>query len=277
MIKSPLNYIGGKYKLLTQILPLFPEHINTYVDLFAGGLDVSINVDAQRVICNDINVYVIDLYRYFQQTSIEDLLRDIEELIAKYKLSKQNREGYNLLREDYNNTHSSLLLFLLICYGFNHQLRFNSKGEFNNPFGVNRSSYNVNIERNLRRMHRAISQFEYYSLNFREFDLDFLEPGDFLYADPPYLISCGSYNDGKRGFEGWSVADDALLMEKMMQLDERGVNFAMSNVVQHKGAINEQLLRWADNFNIHHLNADYSNSNYQSKSSFTDEVLITDY
>lgn len=223
MIKSPLNYIGGKYKLLTQILPLFPEHINTYVDLFAGGLDVSINVDAQRVICNDINVYVIDLYRYFQQTSIEDLLRDIEELIAKYKLSKQNREGYNLLREDYNNTHSSLLLFLLICYGFNHQLRFNSKGEFNNPFGVNRSSYNVNIERNLRRMHRAISQFEYYSLNFREFDLDFLEPGDFLYADPPYLISCGSYNDGKRGFEGWSVADDALLMEKMMQLDERGV------------------------------------------------------
>ena len=46
MMKSPLNYIGGKYRLLPQILPLFPKQINTFVDLFAGGLDVSINVDA---------------------------------------------------------------------------------------------------------------------------------------------------------------------------------------------------------------------------------------
>lgn len=50
MMKSPLNYIGGKYRLLPQILPLFPKQINTFVDLFAGGLDVSINVDALSLI-----------------------------------------------------------------------------------------------------------------------------------------------------------------------------------------------------------------------------------
>lgn len=36
-IKSPLNYIGGKYRLLKQILPLFPANIDTFVDLFSGG------------------------------------------------------------------------------------------------------------------------------------------------------------------------------------------------------------------------------------------------
>ena len=33
-IKSPLNYTGGKFKLLSQIVPLLPQNINTFVDLF---------------------------------------------------------------------------------------------------------------------------------------------------------------------------------------------------------------------------------------------------
>ncbi|MCA6072598.1 MAG: DNA adenine methylase, partial [Endomicrobium sp.] len=39
-IKSPLNYVGGKYKILPQIIPLFPKDINCFVDLFAGGANV---------------------------------------------------------------------------------------------------------------------------------------------------------------------------------------------------------------------------------------------
>lgn len=36
-VKSPLNYTGGKFKLLPQLLEIFPKDINTFVDLFAGG------------------------------------------------------------------------------------------------------------------------------------------------------------------------------------------------------------------------------------------------
>lgn len=277
MIKSPLNYIGGKYRLLPQILPLFPEQINCFVDLFAGGLDVSINVNAEHVICNDINHYVIGLFEYFQHYEIDELINNIHAVIDEYGLSKQNREGYNALREEFNRTHSSLHLFLLICYGFNHQFRFNSNGEFNNPFGINRSSYNTNTERNLRQMHEAIKGFEYHIGNFRQFDLAFMTPGDFLYADPPYLISCGSYNDGKRGFEGWCPNDDLALFEKLDDLNQRGICFALSNVVKHKGQENVGLIDWANNYNIHYLNADYSNSNYQATASETVEVLITNY
>ena len=277
MIKSPLNYIGGKYKLLPQILPLFPEHINTFVDLFAGGLDVSINVKAKHVICNDINNYVIGLFEYFQQYTIEELINNIHGVINEYGLTKQNREGYNALREEFNRTRSSLHLFLLVCYGFNHQFRFNNNGDFNNSFGINRSSYNANTERNLRQLHEAIQGFEYHIGNFKQFDLEFMAPGDFLYADPPYLISCGSYNDGKRGFEGWSPDDDLALFEKLDNLNQRGISFAMSNVTRHKGEVNEPLIAWSNNYNIHYINADYSNSNYQATESETIEVLITNY
>lgn len=277
MIKSPLNYIGGKYKLLPQILPLFPGQINTFVDLFAGGLDVSINVKAEHVICNDINNYVIGLFEYFQHYSIDELINNIHMIIDEYQLTKQNREGYNALREEFNRTRSSLHLFLLVCYGFNHQFRFNSNGDFNNPFGINRSSYNANTEKNLRQLHEAIQGFEYHIGNFRQFDLGFMNPGDFLYADPPYLISCGSYNDGKRGFEGWSPSDDLTLFEKLDSLNQRGISFALSNVTRHKGEENNALIEWANNYNVHYLNADYSNSNYQATESETIEVLITNY
>lgn len=277
MIKSPLNYMGGKYRLLPQILPLFPVHINTFVDLFSGGLDVALNVKANRTICNDINHYVVGLFEYFQQCTIDELLRNIHRKIQEYDLSKQNREAYNALREDYNSTHSSLLLFLLVCYGFNHQFRFNSNGEFNNPFGINRSSYNANTEKNLKLMHSIMQEFEFHKCNFRQLNLDFMGPDDFLYADPPYLISCGSYNDGKRGFNGWGQNDDIALFDKLDGLNHKGVHFALSNVMQHKGRTNDPLIQWAKKYNIHYLNANYSNSNYQATESRTLEVLVTNY
>ena len=61
-LKSPLNYIGGKYKLLPQLTEYFPKNINTFVDLFSGGFNVGINVDSKKTICNDINSFIIDLY-----------------------------------------------------------------------------------------------------------------------------------------------------------------------------------------------------------------------
>ena len=64
LIKSPMNYTGGKYKLLKQILPLFPENIEgRFIDLFCGGLDISINVNScKKILSNDINTKIIEVY-----------------------------------------------------------------------------------------------------------------------------------------------------------------------------------------------------------------------
>lgn len=63
MIQSPLNYTGGKFKLLPQILPLFPGKIDQFVDLFCGGCNVGLNVTANKVIYNDLDENVINLYK----------------------------------------------------------------------------------------------------------------------------------------------------------------------------------------------------------------------
>lgn len=283
-ICSPMNYIGGKYKLLPQILPYLPKNIDTFVDLFCGGCNVGINVNANRIIFNDNLTYLIDLYRLLYTLPEEDILLHIKNRIAEYSLSLTNDAGYKSLRANYNEHRNALDLFVLVAYSFNHQIRFNNSHEFNNPFGKERSSYNRRMEENLIAFIQRLQSIDinFSSNNFDEFDFSQLGSDDFVYCDPPYLISNGSYNDGKRGFTGWSTSEEIRLLSLLDMLNERQIRFALSNVLTHKGVDNNILKEWVkDNkYNIHHLNKNYSNSNYQLKNrdkSTTDEVLITNY
>ena len=149
LIKSPLNYVGGKFKLLPQILPLFPENINTFVDLFAGGFNVGINVKANKVICNDYEKVVINFLKDISKLDSEKALFILKNTIAKYELSKTNEAGFKKIREDYNNGNRSWdMFYAMLTHAFNYQIRFNKNNEYNMPFGKNRSSFNPNLEKN---------------------------------------------------------------------------------------------------------------------------------
>ena len=52
-VKSSIIYSGGKFKLLPQILHLFPNKISTFVDIFCGSLTMSINTKSNKTISND--------------------------------------------------------------------------------------------------------------------------------------------------------------------------------------------------------------------------------
>lgn len=280
-IKSPLNYTGGKYKLLPQIISSFPSECDTFVDLFTGGLNIGINVNAKTIYANDRISYLVELYRVFQNTNTEELITNIKNIIDEYKLSKTNVDGYNRLREDYNNSKDSLKLFVLTCYSFNHQIRFNNSFKFNTSFGKERSSYNNSIEKNLREFCEALQRKNIVltNIDFREFDFSILKEGNMVYCDPPYLITTGTYNDGKRGFGDWKQEEDDALLELLDKLNEHEIKFALSNVFYHKGETNEKLIEWSKKYTIRYLNKTYSNCNYHIKerNAKTVEVLITNY
>ena len=279
--KSPLNYIGGKYKMLPKIIRFFPNQINVMYDLFAGGCDVCTNIAANQIYANDINFFVIDIYRAFQQRTLNELLNEIDEIIARWNLSMTNEKGYIAFRNYYNSIpiekRNPIELYVLVCYSFNYQFRFNNSKGFNNPFGRERSSFNPGMRENLSIFHKKLANIAFSSQNFRDLDLGFLKKGDFLYADPPYRITTASYNDGKRGFEGWKLEDDLALFDLLDQLDRQGVHFALSNVIEHKGKINTELMRWKQKYHTHRINYSYNNSSYQAKNTdqVTREVLIT--
>lgn len=284
MIKSPLNYIGGKRKLLPQILPLFPKDIDTFVDLFAGGCNVGINVDANKVIFNDNLTYLIDMYQSFKNHTVEQVLDHIEGRVIELDLSLTNQEGYLKLREEYNEDRDPLDLFVLTAFSFNHQIRFNNSHKFNNPFGKNRSSFNSNMKKNLLSFLEVIKQdnYQFQSLSYDEFDFTNLSGNDLVYCDPPYLITTGTYNDGKRGFKGWGEHEEDKLLSLLDNLNEKGIRFALSNVLEHKGKENLLLKKWLEDnsYYCHELNHSYANSSYKTtnrKKNSSKEVLITNY
>lgn len=277
-IKSPFNYIGNKHRLLAQILPLFPQKIDTFYDVFCGGLDVSVNIKANRKIANDINYFLIEILEMFKNTDSNELLLSIDNVINKHNLSKGNKDSYYEFRKYYNKNKDPLLLYVLMCYSFNYQFRFNSNHDYNNTAGTNRSSFNENMKNRLTDFTEELYNIEFSNQNFKEFDFSEIKIDDFVYCDPPYRSSVGSYNDGKRGFEGWTVDDDLALFEILDELNDRKIKFALSNVFLNNGLANKELQEWSKKYKVHLLKVNYSNSNYQrNKLGETKEVLITNY
>ena len=291
-IKSPMNYTGGKYKLLHQIEPLFPEDINLFVDLFTGGGNIAVNVKANKIVANDCEENIIGIYQTFQKyDNVDELIGQIEEIIKTYGLTIDNTEAYNKFRNDYNNLKTSqgnyplpissynmdILLYVLICYSFNHQYRFNSKGEFNMPFGKERSQWNENMKNNLINFHRQIKEKDIVFLNkdFRQLKVDKLGINDFVYCDPPYLITCATYNEK----DGWNQECEEDLLNLLDELNTKKIKFALSNVLYSKGKTNDLLIEWSKKYNVHHLDYTYQNCNYHTKdkTNKSDEVLITNY
>ena len=93
------------------------------------------------------------------------------------------------------------------------------------------------------------------------------------------MISNASYNDGKRGFKNWGVNEELQLLKLLDYLNEKGVKFALSNVLTHKGMTNEKLVEWSKKYNLKHIEKTYNNSSYQrkNKDKETQEVLILNY
>lgn len=277
-IKSPLNYTGGKYKLLPQIIPLFPEKINIFYDVFGGGLNVGLNVKSDKIVYNDTLSEVVDMLRLFKEVDIDILLNSIDNVIKEYHLGKYNKQGYLDLRLQYNSLknhevfkfESSILLYVLICHSFSNQIRFNSNREFNVPFGKGRSSFNPTLR----------DKFIHFVTSLKEKNITFLchdfkdlkvPKYAFVYCDPPYLNSTATYNE--KG--GWNCDKELELLKFLDDLDNEGIKFALSNNLKYENHI---LIDWIeknkDTYKVHYLNADYRNCNYQKKDI---EVLITNY
>lgn len=299
IIKSPLNFTGGKYKLLPQLVPLFPKDISTFVDIFCGGCNVGVNITAEKIICNDIDSNLIGLFSFFKEKSYDDLLSKIQEVINNFNLSDSEKKGYSFyncnsasglgnfnrtgflnLRESFNalskdNENYFLYLYVLIVYAFNNQIRFNSDGKFNLPVG--KRDFNVRMQNKLKNFLTAlaIKDISFSNCNFSDIKISSFGKNDFVYADPPYLITCATYNE-----KSWNEEEEKKLLSYLDELSENKIRFALSNVLSTDNKTNTILQSWLNErkYNCHHLDFSYKNSNYHKKNiSKTDEVLITNY
>jgi DNA adenine methylase len=145
----------------------------------------------EKTLLNDINVHVINFYTWLKKGLIIDL-----EMANDSSVYYQYRQRFNeLIRNGKaNSSEAAELFYYLNRTGYNGLCRFNSKGEFNVPFGKYKT---INYMTIFQEYARAFKNWEFSS---GDFDKIVLAKDDFIYADPPYDVEFTKYS--KEDF-GW--------------------------------------------------------------------------
>lgn len=297
-VRSPFFYVGDKYKLMPQLSKLFPANISTYVEPFAGGGSSFLNTTAAHYLVNDVDKYVIELHKCLSSyaTCPETFLEQLYDIIDEYGLScsfrgitvpdelkkqfvktyysRYNKDAYALLKDKFNEQQDMVVLYLLLIYGFNHMIRFNASGNFNLPVGnvdFNKNVYHAIL--NYMSFMRS-NNIEFYNLDFMAF-LQLIEPrlddNSFIYLDPPYLISGSEYN------KYWNEEEEKRLCEYLDILNSRGIRFGITNLIYHKGKVNQTFLEWSKKYFVYSVDSNYISFNDNTIKSNSQEVYVTNY
>lgn len=297
-IRSPFFYVGDKYKLIPQLLELYPKKIDKYIEPFYGGGSSQLKVNAQKYLLNDKDKNIIDLHKLLidnskEQKSFFDMLFNI---IERYELScsfkkdviprslklefpktyysRYNKEQYNKMKKDFNEEENKDLfkLYLLLIYGFNHMLRFNNENEFNLPVGnvdFNDNVYEALINYFILQKGRKI---RLYNLDFEKFvDKISIGKNDFIYLDPPYLISMSEYN------KCWNEDDENRLYALLDDLNNNGIKFGITNLLMHKGKKNAIFEKWSKKYKCSKITSNYISFNDNTIKENSRELYISNY
>lgn len=253
--ESPLNYIGSKARVIPAIRENLPSDIDDFIDAFGGGFNVGINIRSQSVVYNEYNHFVKELIESFWQYDTFSYIVYMKKMIRRFELEPGRKDAYLNVRDYYNSLpedkRDPRLLLVVILYSFQQQIRFNSNHGFNNPVGMRWFNDNlleklVSFSRRIKELNVCFSCADYTD-TFRYVD----DGHTFVYLDPPYMLTNGSYNDGKRGFKGWDVSQEAALFEFLDKLNHEGSRFMLSYVLEHKGKVNQNLVNWTQDNHYH--------------------------
>lgn len=203
-MKPIIKYRGGKSKEINHFIQFVPNIYDRYIEPFAGGAALFFYLAPNTAWINDVNPKLIDFYLAIQNnfellkkelTSLEITYRsnqfEYEELKAKETspqyVENKNEALYYLLRDMYNGKTEKTYLDATLYYFINKtsysgMLRFNSKGEFNVPFGryKNLNTQLVSEEHSVLLKRTEITNSDYSEVFNR------CTENDFVFLDPPY-------------------------------------------------------------------------------------------
>jgi DNA adenine methylase len=195
-LKPPLKWAGGKRWQVPYLRPLWESHSHRrLVEPFSGGLAIALGLQPERALLNDANRHLINFYRWIKKgLRVSVLMENKASLFYRY------RERFNaLVRAGTGDSlEAATLFYYLNRTGYNGLCRFNSRGEFNVPFGKYKNIDYAKHATAFPVLRDIFSAWEFKAGDFADLQL---EASDFVYADPPYDVEFTSYSQGGFSWE----------------------------------------------------------------------------
>jgi len=208
-MKPIIKYQGGKTKELPIIRDYITKNRKRVVEPFCGGAAVSFDLEIPALL-NDINKDVINLYQVVADDKLYPLVQTKVDLLKDMDHDQLYNEYYDA-REAINQPWDcvepyrralSYIIIRQLC--FSGMERYNSKGEFNVPFGhYQRFSCNLS-----KKHHEFLKLCDIRCGSAIDLFKEITED-DFVFIDPPYLDRLG-YTTGDGGVQLHSKLADAV-------------------------------------------------------------------
>ena len=229
MMNRPfLKWAGNKFKVLPELIPLIGKP-KVYVEPFGGSLSVALNISAEKYVLNDINKDLVNLYRCV--TSNDDFIFKCQEMFCQ---ENNLKEKYISLRKYFNECEDvverSRLFVYLNRHCFNGLSRYNSKGEFNVPFGKYNSPSCPSEQMMYFKEYFLKRKVSFTNLSFEDSALYYdIGLGDVVYFDPPYIPASDTANFTSYATEGFTHQQQVQLTNLAESLANRGAKVIISN------------------------------------------------
>jgi DNA adenine methylase len=234
-VPYPIPYQGSKRKLAPLILSFVPEiGIERLIEPFAGSAAVSIAAlyreKVSYVWINDKNKALIDLW-----SLIVDRPDYIIEKYAQLWHEQQGQEKtfYFRIRDEFNKTYRPEHFLYLMARCVKASIRYNSRGEFNQSPDNRRKGMRPEILQShvLRASYLLKNKVCLTSWDYRDV-LDFVEPTDLIYLDPPYQGVTKKRNP--RYIDQVTLSE---LVKSLRWLNQRHIRYILSYDGRHGGKI----------------------------------------
>ena len=267
------KWTGGKRQLLPVIRELMPKTYNRYFEPFVGGGALFFDLAPKDAVINDFNAELINCYQQIKDNPQEliEILKVHQEYNSKeYYLDLRSADRDERIDMMSEVQRAARILYMLRV-DFNGLYRVNSKNQFNVPYG--RYKNPKIVDENLI---SAIStylnnnQIEIKKGDFEKAVLD-VQPGDFVYFDPPYIPLSETSAFTSYTHEGFSYDDQVRLRDTFKTLSDAGAYVMLSN---SSSFLVEELYR---DFNIHHVEAIRTNGAKSSSRGKISEIIVTNY
>lgn len=276
LVAPVLKWVGGKRQLISDIEPLIPKSISTYVEPFVGGGAVLFHLQPKKAIINDYNQELMNVYQV-----IKDKPNELIEVLQEHKGLNSEDYFYEIRSLDRSENYENMTdvekagrVIYLNKTCFNGLFRVNRAGFFNTPYGKYKNPSIVN-EVTIKAVSNYFNsaKIKFLTGDYKE-ALRRLRRGAFVYFDPPYVPISSSSSFTGYTEHGFDYEKQVELRDECLKLHNRGVKFLQSNSYSP-----EILELYSDQkvFNIEIVKAKRSINSQVDKRGEISEVLIYNY
>lgn len=234
-MKPLVKYRGGKSKEIQYIKKHIPHYDGRYIEPFFGGGALYFHLEPKRAIINDINSKLMSFY-YGVKNDFDNLRKELDEIEKTYKVNRkafeerkrktpdsrvedENESLYYQIRDMFNELSEkkysdALLYFFINKTAYSGMIRYNSKGEFNVPYG---RYANLNTSLVTTSHHKLLANTEIYNLDYKDI-FEMVEEDDFMFLDPPYDCIFSDYGNVEYKDDGFNEKNHEELADNFMDL-----------------------------------------------------------